>query len=138
MNDKVFIDTNILIYRSFGTEMKKDIVHNLLKAHKPNIVISIQILNEFINACVKKSYYDSETKLDETIHFFISNFQVSQVEIKTVLLANEIRQRYRYGFYDSLIIATALEQGCKILYSEDLHHGQIIRKTLRIVNPFSR
>ena len=47
-----------------------------------------------------------------------------------------IRSKYKYSYYDSLIIATALESKCKILYSEDMHHGQIIENSLKIINPF--
>ena len=49
--------------------------------------------------------------------------------------ALEIQTRYGYGFYDSLIIAAALEAGCQHLLSEDMQHGQQIEQ-LRIVNPF--
>lgn len=37
-----------------------------------------------------------------------------------------VGDRYRFGFYDSLVIAAALEYGCDVLYSEDLQHGQAI------------
>ena len=37
---------------------------------------------------------------------------------------------------DSLIVATALENGCTILYSEDMQHEQIIEKQIKIINPF--
>ena len=47
-----------------------------------------------------------------------------------------IRSKYQYSYYDSLIIATALESKCNILYSEDMHHGQIIENSLKIINPF--
>ena len=50
--------------------------------------------------------------------------------------AMEIQQRYRYSFYDSLIIAAALAAGCNRLMSEDFQSGQKI-ETLTIVNPFS-
>ncbi|MDZ7728612.1 MAG: PIN domain-containing protein [Dehalococcoidia bacterium] len=50
--------------------------------------------------------------------------------------ALELQDRYRYSFYDSLIIAAALEAGCTRLLSEDLHDGQDI-EGLRIENPFA-
>jgi predicted nucleic acid-binding protein len=45
----------------------------------------------------------------------------------------------KYGFsnWDSLILAAALEHSCTCLYSEDLHHGQIIEGCLTIINPFT-
>ena len=47
----------------------------------------------------------------------------------------DVQERWKYGFYDSLIVAAALEAGCKRLLSEDLQHGQRI-EGLRIENPF--
>ena len=47
----------------------------------------------------------------------------------------DIRTRYRLGLYDSLIVAAALEAGCKTLYSEDLQHAQGI-EGVTITNPF--
>jgi len=45
-------------------------------------------------------------------------------------------EKYKYQYYDSLIIATAIENGCSILYSEDMQHNQNIENKLVIVNPF--
>ncbi len=50
--------------------------------------------------------------------------------------AIDIREKYKFQYYDSLIIATALENKCTILYSEDMQHGQIIERQLKIINPF--
>ncbi len=49
--------------------------------------------------------------------------------------ARQLKQRWQLAFYDSLIVAAALEAGCKRLFSEDLQHGQRIQG-LRIENPF--
>ena len=48
----------------------------------------------------------------------------------------EAARKYNYSFYDSLIIAAAIESGCSILYSEDMQHNQLIEEKLKIVNPF--
>jgi predicted nucleic acid-binding protein len=45
-------------------------------------------------------------------------------------------ERYRFPLYDSILVATALISGAKILYSEDLQHGQVIANQLRATNPF--
>jgi len=55
---------------------------------------------------------------------------------ETIKGAINIADRYGFSFYDSLIISAALESDCKVLYSEDLHNGQIIEKKLKIQNPF--
>jgi len=44
--------------------------------------------------------------------------------------------RYDFSFFDALVVATALEAECNILYSEDRQHGQIIEGKLVIINPF--
>jgi predicted nucleic acid-binding protein len=139
MNDKnIFIDTNILIYRSFGNEEQKNTVHKILDAHKLNSIISTQVLSEFINAGVRKKFLDSEKKLTAALLHFIQNFQIAPIAPKTILQANDIRVQYKYSYYDSLIIATALENKCGILFSEDLQHNQIIRRKLKIINPFKQ
>ena len=48
----------------------------------------------------------------------------------------DLRVRFGFHFYDSLIIAAAQHAGCHTLYSEDLQHGQQI-DGLTIVNPFA-
>jgi predicted nucleic acid-binding protein len=50
--------------------------------------------------------------------------------------AHLLRERYKFSFYDSVIVASALRARCKILYFEDLQHGQVIEKQLRVTNPF--
>ena len=55
--------------------------------------------------------------------------------IETSKKAIEIKHRYQYSYWDSLIIASALESNCSILYSEDMHHGQVIEGRLTIQNP---
>ena len=54
-----------------------------------------------------------------------------------ILDALRICERFRFGFFDSQIVASALAAGARTLYSEDLHHGQTIDGVLRIVSPFA-
>jgi len=49
-----------------------------------------------------------------------------------------IKDIYKFQFYDCLIIATALENNCTILYSEDMQHNQLIEDKLTILNPFKK
>ncbi|NJK98980.1 MAG: PIN domain-containing protein [Bacteroidales bacterium] len=58
-------------------------------------------------------------------------------EITTIDLACQIAKKYHYSYYDSQIIAAAMECGCKTLYSEDMQDGQVIENILTILNPFS-
>jgi predicted nucleic acid-binding protein len=58
------------------------------------------------------------------------------VDISTIKLCWKVRRKYSYSYWDSLIIATALENNCSILYTEDMQDGQLIEDKLRIGNPF--
>jgi predicted nucleic acid-binding protein len=50
--------------------------------------------------------------------------------------AKGLIDRYDFQLFDSIIVASALEAGCDILYSEDLQHGLTVEKQLKIINPF--
>ena len=50
--------------------------------------------------------------------------------------ALRIADRYLLSFYDSLMLAVALDGGARIIHSEDMQHGLVIDDTLRIVDPF--
>ncbi|HNZ27311.1 MAG TPA: PIN domain-containing protein [Spirochaetota bacterium] len=59
---------------------------------------------------------------------------IVKFNLDTIINAIHISNKYKYSYYDSLIISTALENNCNILYSEDLQHNQLIENKLRIIN----
>jgi predicted nucleic acid-binding protein len=61
---------------------------------------------------------------------------VAIIQPHTVREACRLAIRYGFSFYDSFIVAAALENGCTTLYFEDLNANQLVEGTLRIVNPF--
>jgi predicted nucleic acid-binding protein len=65
-----------------------------------------------------------------------ANFEITTVQVQTIEYALKIAETYRYSYYDSVIIAAALEASCTLLYSEDMQHGQLIENRLKIFNPF--
>ena len=68
--------------------------------------------------------------------YFIDICNVSFHEIETIKYSWRIRRKYSYSYWDSLSIASALENNCKALYTEDMQDGQIIEDKLTIINPF--
>ena len=133
---KVFVDTNILIYSIYGNSQQKEKVNAALVAAIEQPVISMQVLKEFANVCLKKQLHQTIQELTGNLLKTSQTFHVSEITVHTLTEAVSLNQQYGFSFYDSLIIATALEQGCKTLYSEDLQHGQTIKRKLKIVNPF--
>ena len=141
MTDKVFIDSNVLIYlfdlsEPEKREIAKNLIIKLLVTNKPNI--SIQVVNEFISATTRKIKNIIPLELVENhVKFLEENLIINPINLKLCYKAIKIEKRYKYSYYDSLIIATALENNCSTLYTEDMHDGQILEDKLKIVNPFA-
>jgi predicted nucleic acid-binding protein len=134
MKDKVFIDTNVLIYAYSETEPdKKATTLNILENY--HIVFSIQVINEFIWVMNKKYKIDFKI-LQALLDRFWEKFEVTLLQKTSIDQALSIAQRYKYSYWDSLILSSALENGCKVLYTEDMQDGQTIDGTLKIENPF--
>jgi len=133
--DRAFFDSNILIYCYTNTEPEKK--QNAFKVidNSAQLFISIQVLHEFCNVAHKK-FDPREVDLETALSEIESMVSIHMNSINTIRKANDIKNKYGFSFYDSLIIAAALECNCNILYSEDMHHGQMIENSLKIVNPF--
>lgn len=134
--DPVFIDSNVLIYGNYGEPLKMKRFDILIQSRIVPPIISIQVLKEFSNVCLKKGLCKTSGELIRKINKITAAFFIQEISPATIKDAIKIHKRYQYSFYDSLIIATAIENKCKTLYTEDLHHGHVIRKKLKIVNPF--
>lgn len=135
MNNKCFIDSNILIYSATNEQHKSLIARQLLTNH--NIVISTQVLNEFCNVVLKKKIMTAE-QAGFAVSVFLNDFEVIEVNSELILKGLTIKNRYQYSYWDSLIVAAALKSGVRILYSEDMAHGQTIDNQLTIINPFNK
>jgi len=136
MKGRIFIDTNIILYSYSKTELEKSEVANSLIFETKNL-ISNQVINETINILYKKYNLNSQ-QIEDVILELDDNFEICNFTIKTQVKALRIKEKYKYQYYDSLIIATALESGCSILYSEDMQHNQIIENKITIINPFTK
>jgi len=137
MQDKVFLDTNILIYSYSSDEINKQtIANNLLEDYSENIVISKQVINELINVLFKK-FKLSSNNIENVVLELDTFIPIVDFDITTQIKALRLKEKYKFQFYDALIVATALESGCSILFSEDMQHHQVINDVLTIVNPFT-
>ena len=74
--------------------------------------------------------------MQATLEDVLQFASVEATGLPVVESAWTLMERYRFSYFDSLILASALATGCQILYSEDLQHGQAIDGRLTIVNPF--
>jgi predicted nucleic acid-binding protein len=134
MKDKVFIDTNILIYAYSEEEIKRERSLALIKGN--NSIISIQVINEFVNVIKKKFKKNNEEVLEALEEIEASFFIWDKFNIDLTKKAINLSEKFNYSYYDCLILAAALNSNCSIVYSEDMHHNHLIEEKLKIVNPF--
>ncbi len=132
MRDNYFLDTNILIYAVGNLAEKKERAIDLIC---PDAWISPQVLGESITVMSRKLGYTSQ-QIRAIIEQFLHAMPIEPLTEDTVHAALTLMKRYGYTYYDSQILASALQAACPIVYSEDLQHGQLIDGCLRIVNPF--
>ena len=136
-SNKNFIDTNIFLYAHLDNEFEK---HNKAKFLFENtligqkVIISVQIVNEFYSAMSKYKY--SHDEIVKFVSEISAKTNIQNISFDTSNKAFYIKDKYQYSWWDSLVLASALESGCEIIYSEDMQHGQIIENTLKIANPF--
>jgi len=128
-----FFDTSVLLYLLSSDAAKSDRVETLLADRG---TISVQVLNEFAAVAIRKLKMPLP-EVREVLDTIRAVCDVETVTIETHDRALAIVERHGISLYDSLLIAAALIADCKVLYSEDLQHGQLIDRKLRVVNPFS-
>ncbi len=134
-----FIDSNVFVYLFDETNERKreiagGIVESALQSHSASI--SFQVVKETLNVVTSKlptpmTAEDAGRFLEQVLE----PLWRGSPRLALYRRALDLQSRYRYSFYDSLIIAAALDAGCTRLYSEDLQDGQWI-EGLTIENPF--
>jgi predicted nucleic acid-binding protein len=134
-----FIDSNVFVYLSDETDERKrgiadGIVESALQAHSASI--SFQVVQETLNVVTRKlptpmTAEDAGRFLEQVL----APLWRDSPSLALYRRALDLQAGYRYSFYESLIVAAALDAGCSRLYSEDLHDGQRI-EGLTIENPF--
>ena len=135
MSGNCFLDTNILIYFLSKDEIEKQKICQTLLQTK-SCIISTQVLNEISNVLLKKFKLEHESVL-HVISDLNSHLEVAPISFATITLALRFSKKYKISYYDSLILSSAYENNCSLVYSEDMQDGFVIEKKLKIKNPFA-
>ena len=139
MNDKYFLDTNVLVYLFDKSAPEKRARAKTLVAGAAETgdgIISSQVIQEFLSLSTRK--FKTPMTLNESLIYLYKVLgPLCQVYSDLALFESglQIKAETNYSFYDCLILAAAIKGGCKTIYSEDLQHEQKIRD-VQIVNPF--
>jgi predicted nucleic acid-binding protein len=132
MNAEPFLDTNVIVYAFSSNDPRNARAEALLESGG---VISVQVLNEFVNVSRRKQergWHEIHDALG-VLKILLDPPQPLTLELHEA--AVDIARDFGFSIYDGLIVAAALRAGCSILYSEDLQYGQGIGQ-LTIRNPF--
>ena len=137
---RFFLDTNILAYTFDASSPGKrsratQLVLQSLKSGKG--IISYQVIQEFLNVALK----ERATGMDRvTCEIYLDEVLIPLCEVypsrELFRRGISIHEQTNYSFYDSMMVAAAVEGGCNVLYTEDLRHAQNIMG-VEIRNPFA-
>jgi len=139
MSDKTFVDTNVLVYaHDVDAKRKYEVAKNILRElwNQRTGVLSLQVLQEFYVNVTRKI----PSPLPKNVARLVVNSyalwcgETTPAEMAT---AFRIEDESRVGFWDALILASAVKCGAVRILSEDLNAGQMIAG-IRIENPFAQ
>ncbi|MBK7004287.1 MAG: PIN domain-containing protein [Burkholderiales bacterium] len=135
MPAKVFVDTNIWLYALVqSNDVPGDTRHQQARE------FLCQLIRPVINSQVIRglpiSSKAAEASVQRLLQGWYRDSEVLASNVGQHLLASSLRTNSRFSYWDSMIVAAALDAGCTTLYSEDMQHGQRVEGQLTIVNPF--
>jgi predicted nucleic acid-binding protein len=133
-----FVDTNILIYahdNSAGQKHSraKQLMRDLWQSGEG--CLSVQVLQEFYVNVTQKVAKPLPTEAAAQIIADLSVWEVHCPRMEDVLDAIRLQKRYRISFWDAMILASALQLGCQVVWSEDLNPGQVYDQ-MEVQSPF--
>jgi predicted nucleic acid-binding protein len=139
MSDRFFLDTNVFVYsfdRSASLKARQAtlLIRKALSSQKG--IISYQVVQEFFNVALRK-FTQPMTAADAEQYLGAVFRPLLGAHSSQALYAEALRLQANSGlsWYDSLIVAAAMQAQCDLLYTEDLQHGQRFGD-LRVANPF--
>jgi predicted nucleic acid-binding protein len=138
MSDRIFLDTNVLVYAiETGGPRPEKSEAALALARREDVCLSTQVLGEFYRAVTSRRRAEPLTH-DEAVAWvqLWKRHDVRAITVPHVDLALELTGRYQVSYYDALVVAAAHLAGCAVVFSEDLNAGQEYG-VVRVENPFT-
>ena len=132
---RIALDTNILIYlHDINDSSQRKITAELIAGSSP--VIFSQVVSEYLNVCNKRLKMSKEASL-ESLMGWLPFCELFSARLNIFGDALRLIKRYDFQMFDAVVVASALEADCAILYSEDMQHNLLVDKKLTIINPYS-
>jgi len=136
MTARSFFDTNVLIYSDDDTDpIKQRLTLELFAEHrrKRTGVVSLQVLQEYFVVATRKLGIDPQRARRKVE--LIAEFDVATTDVPDIVAAIDLHRLHGFSFWDALILRSATQAGCSVLFSANFQKEQRV-EGLRVVNPF--
>ena len=136
MPARSFFDTNVLVYADDkAAPAKQRRALDLVTEHRRarTGVVSLQVLQEYFVTVTRKLHVDvsiARRKVE-----LLAEFHVAAPDVSDILAAIDLHRLHNLSFWDALVVRSAKQSGCTVLFSEDMQHTRNL-DGLQIVNPF--
>ena len=127
----IAFDSNVVLYLLSAEEAKAETAARLLSQKG---VVSVQVLNEVSNVMRRKWQMACE-EIDDFLQALMPVCIIRPLTLSVHRLGLDLARRHHFSIYDAMIVAAAIDSGCRVLYSEDMPHGFTVGR-LHIINPF--
>ena len=97
-------------------------------------VLSLQVLQEYFVTVTRKLHVDARIARRKVE--LLAEFDVAKPDVSDILAAVDLHRLHGLNFWDALVVRSAKQTGCGVLFSEDMQ-GQREIEGVRVVNPFS-
>jgi predicted nucleic acid-binding protein len=136
MSVRSFFDTNILVCaddKAAPAKQRRSI--DLIAEHRRarSGVVSLQILQEYFVTVTRKLHVESSIARRKVE--LLAEFHVAVPDVSDILAAVDLHRLHNLSFWDALVIRSAKQSGCTVLFSEDMQHTRAI-DGLQVINPF--
>lgn len=137
-SDLQFVDTNVLIYAhdvsAGGKHIRaRDLVRELWDSGGG--CLSVQVLQEFYVNVTQKVAQPLAPDRAARIIADLATWQIHRPGAQDVLDAIDLHRRHSISFWDAMIVTSAIQLGCRCIWSEHLNHGQVYDGAM-VVDPF--
>jgi predicted nucleic acid-binding protein len=123
MTDKLFVDSNIWLYIFLEDDQNKCKIAKefILNNFDNSIFITYQVINEVTNQLLRNGF--DEKTIRSIIEYMYQIATIRNFSKEIIFMASSLREKHTFSLWDSIIVASALDSGCNILASEDMHDG---------------
>ena len=136
MSARSFLDTNVLVYADDkAAPAKQRRAIDLVAEHRRagTGVVSLQVLQEYFVTVTRNLHVDARIARRKVE--LLAEFDVAAPEVADILAAIDLHRLHGFSFWDALVLRSAKQAGCSVLFSEDLQDARELDGVL-VVNPF--